>query len=80
MSKMPGLSRQYRRNDWVCEVETDDRHAVLSWRNAPYLGDRNYRLYVATMLAKCSELCTGKRARVTVAGDGDDWITVQVVY
>jgi hypothetical protein len=80
MRKMPALSRQYRRNDWVCEVEADDERAVLSWRNAPYLGDRNYRLYTAAMMAKCSELCTGKRPTVTVAGHGPDWMKLQVVY
>jgi hypothetical protein len=80
MRKMPGLSRQYRRNDWVCEVEADDRRAMLWWRNVPYLADRNYRLYLVAMMAKCSELCTGKRPALTITGHGDDWVKLQVVY
>ncbi|HTQ46973.1 MAG TPA: hypothetical protein VMI75_29665 [Polyangiaceae bacterium] len=80
MRKMPGLSRQYRRNDWVCDVEADDHRALISWRRVPYLSDRNYRLYLVAMMAKCSELCTGKRPTITVGGHGDDWIKLQVVY
>lgn len=80
MRKMPGLSRQYRRNDWICDAQADDHKAVLSWRNVPYMVDRNYRLYCVAMLAKCAELCTGKRPTVLTLGHGDDWITLQVVY
>lgn len=80
MRKMPGLSRQYRRNDWVCEVEADDHRALIFWRNVPYLSDRNYRLYCVAMLAKCSELCTGKRPKITLDGHGGDWLKLQVVY
>jgi hypothetical protein len=80
MRKMPGLSRQYRRNAWVCEVEADDVRAVIVWRNVPYLADRNYRLYLVAMMAKCCELCTSKRPTLTIAGHGDDWIDLRVVY
>ena len=80
MRKMPGLSRQYRRNDWVCEVDADEHRAVLWWKNVPYLHNRTYRLYCVAMLAKCSELCTGKRPSINTLGHGDDWIKLQVVY
>jgi hypothetical protein len=80
MRKMPGLSRQYRRNDWVCDVEADEHRALLHWRNVPYLSDRTYRLYVTSMLGKCAELCTGERPSVVTLGHGDDWIRLQVVY
>ena len=36
--------------------------ALLSWRNVPYLADRNYRLYLVAMMAKCSELVHGQAA------------------
>lgn len=80
MRKMPGLSRQYRRNDWICDVEADDRRAVIWWRNVPYLRHRTYRLYCVAMMMKCSELCTGKRPSINTLGHGDDWIKLQVVY
>ena len=80
MRKMPGLSRQYRRNDWVCDVEADDQRAVLLWHNVPYLRHRTYRLYCVAMLAKCSELCTGKRPTILTLGHGEDWLRLQVVY
>jgi hypothetical protein len=80
MRHMPALGRQYRKNDWVCEVEADDRRAILHWRRCPYLADRNYRLYVVAMLVKCSQLCTGKRARCDVLSHARDSMTVQVTY
>jgi hypothetical protein len=80
MRRMPGLSRQYRRNDWVCEVDADDRRAMLWWQNVPYLADRNYRLYLLAMMAKCCELCTSKRPTLTITGHGEDWAKLQVVY
>jgi len=80
MRQMPALGRQYRKNDWECEVEADDRKAVLRWRGCPYLADRNYRLYVVAMLVKCSELCTARRPHCDVLAHGRDSMTVQVVY
>ena len=80
MRQMPALGRQYRKNDWECEVQADERRAVLRWRACPYLADRTYRLYVVAMLVKCSELCTGKRPQCDVLAHGRDSMTVQVVY
>jgi hypothetical protein len=80
MRKMPALSRQYRRNDWECEVDADDRRAVLRWTRVPYLADRTYRLYMVAMLVKCTEMCTGRRPRCDVVAHGPDHATVQVVY
>jgi hypothetical protein len=62
------------------EVDADDERAALVWRDVPYLADRNYRLYLVAMMAKCCELCTSKRPTLTIAGHGDDWIDLRVVY
>ncbi len=78
--KMPVLSRQYRRNDWQCLAEADDHRATLEWKGCPYLGDRNYRLYLVAMLVKCAELCSNRRPAAEVAGHGDDWIKLQIAY
>lgn len=80
MRKMPSLSRQYRRNDWVCTVEADDRQAVVTWTGVPYLSDRIYRLYMVAMTVKCCELCTGHRPHCEVLTHGADHATMRVIY
>jgi hypothetical protein len=80
MRQMPALGRQYRKNDWKCVVEADERRAILRWSGCSYLADRAYRLYVVAMLVKCAELCTGQRPRCDVLEHGQDSATVQVVY
>jgi hypothetical protein len=80
MRKMPSLSRQYRRNDWTCTVEADDRQALVRWTDVPYLSDRNYRLYMIAMTVKCCELCTGRRPRCEILAHGPDHATMQVTY
>lgn len=80
MRKMPQLSRQYRRNDWVCTVEADDSQAMVTWNGVPYLSDRNYRLYMVAMTVKCCELCTGRRPRCDIVAHGADHATMQVTY
>ena len=80
LRQMPAISLQYRRNDWVCEVDAGAQSATLTWRKCPYLADRVYRLYCAAMISKCVELCTGKRPTVDVVGHGADWMTLRVQY
>jgi hypothetical protein len=80
LRQMPAISLQYRRNDWVCEVDASDERATLTWRRCPYLADRVYRLYVAAMMGKCVELCTTRRPTVEVEGHWADWMTLRVEY
>jgi len=80
MRKMPGLSKQYRRNDSICTVEADDRRALLKWERFPYFDDRNYRIFLISQLVKTAELCTGARPKGEVLEHGPDTLTAQVTY
>jgi hypothetical protein len=80
LQKMPVITAQYRRNDWTCEVDANEERALITYRNCPYVADRIYRLYAATMIMKVVELCTNERPAVEVAGHGPDWMTLRVQY
>jgi hypothetical protein len=80
MRKMPTLSKQYRRNDSICTVETNDERALLHWKNFPYFDDRNYRALTVATLIKTAELCTGARPKGDVIEHTRDTMTVQVIY
>jgi hypothetical protein len=80
MRKMPVLSKQYRRNDSLCTVESDARQATLVWTNFPYFEDLNYRLCTLAMLTKTAELCARKRPRGEIVAWGSDSLTVSIQY
>ena len=66
LRKMPILSRQYRRNDWTCDVQADDRHATIRFGRCPYLASPVYGLYVQAMLTKVCELGSGRRPECAI--------------
>jgi hypothetical protein len=80
MRNMPTMFRQYRRNDWHCEAQADERHAVLTWRGCPYLADRTYRYFLVAVLLKCTELCSGQRPKVDILAHGPDSVTTRVLF
>ena len=80
MRKMPGLSKQYRRNDSVCTVDADEHRAILKWKAFPYFDDRNYRIFLVSQLVKTAELCTGARPKGEILEYGVDTCTAQVIY
>jgi hypothetical protein len=80
LRKMPVLSRQYRRNDWTCDVEADDRHATIRFGRCPYLASPVYGLYVQAMLTKVCELGSGRRPECAVARSTPTSIVCELRY
>lgn len=80
LRQMPVMMRQFRRNDWTCEVDADDQRALITYGNCPYLTHRLYRIYGMAMVSQCVELCSSTKPAVELEEHGPDWMRIRVQY
>ncbi len=80
LRKTPTLWSYVRRGQGTLSVETDERRAVVRYRDFPYFDDARYRLLALGTLRPLATLCGGTTPRAEVLDYGKEWLDVRVTY
>jgi hypothetical protein len=80
LRKTPTLWAYVRRGQGSVTVETDEKHAVVRYRDFPYFDDVRYRLLALGTLRPLATLCGGTTPRAEVLDYGKEWLDVKVSF